>query len=125
MGEALEAVDFGDLAEEPTLNSRWKPGLQELVYTAINYVRGDYEDADENNGEQIAEQLLIALRDAGRLLTAGNIARTLLQALEDHCAGEGPLGYSDHAKEGKDLRAEIQRFLAMTSPSQKTGQPDE
>lgn len=47
---------------ERTGNVRWQPDLQELIYTAINHVEGDYEDADENAAEQVIERLVLAIK---------------------------------------------------------------
>lgn len=50
-------LDFSDF-DGPRLNTAWKPGAQDLIYTAINHVRGDYEDADEDCALQIIERLV-------------------------------------------------------------------
>lgn len=47
---------------ERTGNVGWQPDLQELIYTAINHVEGDYEDADENAAEQVIERLVLAIK---------------------------------------------------------------
>jgi len=44
----------------PVRNTSWAPDLQELIYTALNYLDGE-GDADEDAGEQIIERLLAAL----------------------------------------------------------------
>lgn len=47
----------------PKRNADWKPDLQDLIYTAINFRDDEYGDADEDAGQQIVERLLSALRD--------------------------------------------------------------
>lgn len=47
---------------ERTGNVGWQPDLQDLIYTAINHVEGDYEDADENCAEQVIERLVLVIK---------------------------------------------------------------
>lgn len=47
---------------ERTGNVGWQPDLQDLIYTAINHVEGDHEDADENCAEQVIERLVLAIK---------------------------------------------------------------
>jgi hypothetical protein len=47
---------------ERTGNAGWQPDLQDLIYTAINHVEGDYEDADANCAEQVIERLVLAIK---------------------------------------------------------------
>ena len=59
-------IDFSNWSyntlPERTGNVGWQPDLQDLIYTAINHVEGDYEDADENCAEQVIERLVLAIK---------------------------------------------------------------
>jgi hypothetical protein len=59
-------IDFSNWSyntlPERTGNVGWQPDLQDPIYTAINHVEGDYEDADENCAEQVIERLVLAVK---------------------------------------------------------------
>ncbi|OOG75590.1 hypothetical protein B0E45_01280 [Sinorhizobium sp. A49] len=57
----VKALDWSNF-EGPTINKDWKPDDQDLIYTALNFVSGDYGDKDDNAGEQLVELLLTAWR---------------------------------------------------------------
>lgn len=61
-GVALEPLDFNGLSDTFERNPRWIETDQEMVWTAINHIRGDYEDADEDAPEQVMERLLHIIR---------------------------------------------------------------
>lgn len=62
----MSEIDFSNWTyntlPERTGNVGWQPDLQDLIYTAINHVEGDYEDADENCAEQVIERLVLAIK---------------------------------------------------------------
>lgn len=58
----MSKIDWGNF-EGPNRNIDWKPDLQDLIYTAINFRDEEWGDADEDAGQQIVERLLAALRD--------------------------------------------------------------
>jgi hypothetical protein len=78
---------------ERTGNIGWQPDLQDLIYTAINHVEGDYEDADENCAEQVIERLVLALKasltEQDRLRAQAEQLRELLvQRTADICKAQ-------------------------------------
>lgn len=72
-------IDFGNWTyntlPERTGNVGWQPDLQELIYTAINHVEGDYEDADENCAEQVIERLVLAIKALLSAASAGALGQ--------------------------------------------------
>lgn len=100
----MKALDFSDLENELTRNPRWTPDDQDLVYTAINHLRGDYEDADEDCAEQVIERLLHALRAAHQRLNTPEVedfAKGVVSEAQhqrarwpaEQDAGKGPLDW--------------------------------
>lgn len=65
-GDETRAIHFANWTyntlPERTGNLGRQPDLQDLVYTAINHVEGDYGDADENAAEQVIERLVLAIK---------------------------------------------------------------
>lgn len=63
---AIAPLDFSNWSNntlpERTGNVGWQPDLQDLIYTAINHVEGNYDDADENAAEQVIERLVLAIK---------------------------------------------------------------
>ncbi|MGA0604926.1 hypothetical protein ACO2Q0_02915 [Phenylobacterium sp. VNQ135] len=77
---------------ERTGNVGWRPDLQDLIYTAINAVEGDYEDADDNAAEQVIERLVLAVKSLlGDLDTLKRENEELRLAI---CGGEDAPGYA-------------------------------
>ncbi|MCF1471168.1 hypothetical protein FS763_04405 [Agrobacterium vitis] len=54
--------------EGPKRNTEWKPGDQDLIYTAINFRDDEWGDADEDAAQQIVERLLAAWQRSERAL---------------------------------------------------------
>jgi hypothetical protein len=77
-------IDFANWSyntlPERTGNVDWQPDLQDLIYTAINHVEGDYGDADENCAEQVIERLVLAIKSL--------LSDTTARAVEAHIRGD-------------------------------------
>lgn len=85
---------------ERTGNIGWRPDPQDLIYTAINHVEGDYEDADDNAAEQVIERLVLLVK----------------QLLSDADAQAAHLSHLHEENERLSIDARRYRYLRICDP---------